>query len=75
MDELWREMEVSLGSSYLEDTEEASSSAAFAVAAEKSSELCQHDYRMDDEIGICCHICGFVSTEIKHILPPFVSQA
>ncbi|KAI4306501.1 hypothetical protein L6164_029773 [Bauhinia variegata] len=75
MDMLWREMEVSLASTYLEDTEEASNSGFFAEAAKEPSKLCRHDYRVDDEIGIHCRICGFVSTEIKYILPPLMQYS
>lgn len=45
-----------------------------AETLEKSSEGCQHKYRLDEELGICCIICGFVLTEIKYVAPPFVSQ-
>lgn len=37
-------------------------------------QVCRHDYWLDEEIGIFCRICGFVSTEIKDVTPPFVSQ-
>lgn len=34
---------------------------------------CEHDYRLDEEVGMVCQLCGDVDTEIKDILPPFVS--
>lgn len=34
---------------------------------------CEHDYRLDEEVGMVCRLCGSVETEIKDILPPFVS--
>lgn len=34
---------------------------------------CEHDYRLNEQIGMVCRLCGFVETDIKDILPPFVS--
>lgn len=34
---------------------------------------CEHDYRLNEQVGMVCRLCGFVETEIKDILPPFVS--
>ena len=39
-----------------------------------SSAGCQHQYKVDEEIGVLCHICGFVLTEIRDVSPPFVSH-
>lgn len=36
--------------------------------------VCQHDYRLNEEIGIICRLCGFVCTEIKDVSLPFVSR-
>lgn len=41
---------------------------------EKSSVVCPHNYRLNEEIGICCIICGDVKIEIKYVFPPFVSE-
>ena len=38
-----------------------------------SSEICQHEYKLDEEIGILCRRCGYVSTEIRDVAAPFVS--
>lgn len=44
---------------------------------QKSSKIgenqCEHDYRLNEQVGTVCQLCGFVETEIKDILPPFVS--
>jgi DNA repair and recombination RAD54-like protein len=37
------------------------------------STLCEHDTRLDDEIGVYCRWCGVVITEIKYISPLVVS--
>ncbi|KAJ7963916.1 SNF2 domain-containing protein CLASSY [Quillaja saponaria] len=72
---LWREMELSLASSYIMEDTEGSNDATFAETVQKSSGLCQHEYRMDEEIGIFCCKCGVVSTEIKDIAPPFMQHS
>ncbi|TKY47586.1 SNF2 domain-containing protein CLASSY 1 [Spatholobus suberectus] len=71
MDMLWREMEMALTSSYLEETK-GSNGANFAETTEESNHTCQHDYRLYEEIGIYCYKCGFVKTEIKYVMPPFM---
>ncbi|XP_028804695.1 SNF2 domain-containing protein CLASSY 2-like [Neltuma alba] len=75
LDMLWREMEVSLASSYVEEDTEGSSAAVFTETMEKPDSLCCHDYRMNEEVGIYCLLCGIVSTEIKDILPPFLERS
>ncbi|XP_061375050.1 SNF2 domain-containing protein CLASSY 1-like [Gastrolobium bilobum] len=73
MDMLWREMDMALASSYLEETE-GSNAANLAEKVEKPNETCQHDNRLDEQIGIYCLKCGYVTTEIRNISAPFVSQ-
>ncbi|KAK7300481.1 hypothetical protein RJT34_11325 [Clitoria ternatea] len=75
MDMLWRELEVSLASSYLtEDTVEPN--AAFSTETpEEPRQVCQHDFRLDEEIGLYCRKCGFVSIEIRDITPPFIQNS
>ncbi|KAK7276429.1 hypothetical protein RIF29_17568 [Crotalaria pallida] len=70
---LWREMEVSLASSYLEDAE-ASNADNNAESSEKPRQGCPHDERHDDQIGIYCRICGHVFVDIKDIFPPFFER-
>lgn len=41
---------------------------------QKASKWCRHEFKLNEEIGMLCHICGFVSTEIKDVSAPFVSQ-
>ncbi|KAK4267930.1 hypothetical protein QN277_024648 [Acacia crassicarpa] len=75
LDILWREMDVSLASSYVEEGTEGSGAPGFTEAWEKTDSLCRHDYRMNEEIGIYCVLCGTVSTEIKDVLPPFLERS
>ncbi|XP_028778820.1 SNF2 domain-containing protein CLASSY 1 [Neltuma alba] len=74
IDMLWKEMEVALASNYVFDNTEVSKSAIFSETEENSNEVCQHKFRLNEEIGIYCWDCGFVSTEIKDISPPFVQN-
>lgn len=53
---------------------QGSSARVSTEALQKSSEGCKHEYRLDEEIGILCPLCGFVSTEIKYVTPDFVSK-
>ncbi|QCE01379.1 SNF2 domain-containing protein CLASSY 2-like [Vigna unguiculata] len=72
MDMLWRELEVSLASSYLE---EDSNAAIINETEEKPNQGCPHEFRMNEQIGIYCYRCGFVKTEIKYITPPFIQHS
>ncbi|XP_057980606.1 SNF2 domain-containing protein CLASSY 1-like [Malania oleifera] len=73
---LWREMELSIASTYLFEDNEGSNVEVSAGIVQKSSkdrrQFCQHIYKLDEELGILCQVCGFVSAEIKEVLPPFV---
>ncbi|WJX38509.1 DNA repair and recombination protein RAD54-like protein [Trifolium repens] len=62
-DDLWAEMETALISSNLLDGTEGSNAEVLA----ESTEICEHDYITDEQIGIYCLRCGFVKTEIRHI--------
>ncbi|CAK7325930.1 unnamed protein product [Dovyalis caffra] len=68
---LWREMELCLASAYILEDNEARVSTQ---TTQNSSEYCQHEFKLDEEIGILCHICGFVKTEIKYVSAPFMGH-
>ncbi|KAM5556763.1 SNF2 domain-containing protein CLASSY 1-like [Rosa sericea] len=72
-DMLWKEFELVMASCYLLGDEE-SNGAASGKFAQKSGPGCQHDFILDEEIGLKCITCGFVKTEIKHVTPPFVQN-
>lgn len=44
------------------------------LSTQTTQKNCQHEFKLDEEIGILCQICGFVKTEIKYVSAPFVSQ-
>ncbi|KAM3697745.1 hypothetical protein ACB098_06G137200 [Castanea mollissima] len=69
---LWKEMELAMASSYLFEDNEGSEAAGSTGIMNNSSEICQHEYKLDEEIGILCRRCGFVSTEIRDISAPFM---
>ncbi|KFK33843.1 hypothetical protein AALP_AA5G067200 [Arabis alpina] len=70
---LWREMELCLASSYiLDDNEVRVDNEAFQKATGERD--CEHDYELNEEIGMCCRLCGHVGTEIKHVSAPFAKQ-
>ncbi|KAJ8761685.1 hypothetical protein K2173_004461 [Erythroxylum novogranatense] len=66
---LWREMEMSLASVYLSEENEARISTQ---AMQNWGRYCKHKFKVDEEIGILCRICGFVKSEIKYVSTPFV---
>ncbi|CAH2072283.1 unnamed protein product [Thlaspi arvense] len=68
---LWREMELCLASSYILDDNEA---RVDNEAFEKAKSGCEHDYMLNEEIGLCCMLCGHVGTEIRHVSAPFAEQ-
>ncbi|CAN1812140.1 SNF2 domain-containing protein CLASSY 1 [Linum perenne] len=57
---LWREMELCLASEYI---------------LEEGKSGCLHEFKLDEEIGILCTICGYVKLEIKYVTPPFAENA
>ncbi|KAK6122007.1 hypothetical protein DH2020_044252 [Rehmannia glutinosa] len=77
IDLLWKEMELALASWYLLDDDEdhVEPTADMQKSSKKSENVCKHDYILNEQVGTVCRLCGFVETEIKDILPPFVSSA
>uniref|UniRef100_A0A1J3DA00 SNF2 domain-containing protein CLASSY 2 n=1 Tax=Noccaea caerulescens TaxID=107243 RepID=A0A1J3DA00_NOCCA len=71
IDMLWRELVLCLSSSFiLGDNEVRVDNKAFV----KAKSVCQHEYKLNEEIGMCCRLCGDVGTEIKHYSAPFAKQ-
>ncbi|KAH7839896.1 hypothetical protein Vadar_010100 [Vaccinium darrowii] len=69
---LWKQMELCMASTYL--LEEVEGSSIVEVAQDTSiqgAHICRHEYKLDEEIGIVCQFCGYVSTEIKDVFPTF----
>ncbi|XP_061986540.1 SNF2 domain-containing protein CLASSY 2-like isoform X3 [Populus nigra] len=65
---LWREMELCLASAYILEDNEA------LLSTQTTQKNCQHEFKLDEEIGILCQICGFVKTEIKYVSAPFMEH-
>ncbi|KAK4786110.1 hypothetical protein SAY86_002799 [Trapa natans] len=72
LDMLWREMELCMTSSYLFEDNEGPKTDAINENCEKPMNICPHDFKLDEEIGIICKLCGIVSTEVKDIAPNFI---
>ncbi|XP_059457870.1 SNF2 domain-containing protein CLASSY 1-like [Corylus avellana] len=71
-DMLWKEMELAMASSYLFEDNEGSNAGMSIGIMKKLSESCQHEYKLDEEIGILCSRCGYVSSEIRDVSAPFM---
>ncbi|CAK8566439.1 unnamed protein product [Lathyrus sativus] len=73
---LWQEMDTALTSSYLLNGNEGSNAAEVSTDTEKESkETCEHDFRLDEEIGIYCIRCGFVKTAIRDVSEPIMESS
>ncbi|KAK7339252.1 hypothetical protein VNO77_19908 [Canavalia gladiata] len=74
LDRLWEEMEMLL------KLEEANSQVGNIGTNEsranegEPASLCKHDFYLDEQIGILCRFCLWVSTEIKFVMPPFAEK-
>lgn len=42
-------------------------------SVEDGEEKCQHDFKLDEEIGLTCRLCHVVCTERKYVSQSFVS--
>ncbi|KAI3778050.1 hypothetical protein L2E82_07029 [Cichorium intybus] len=66
---LWKEMELALATTYLmEETEGSHQVQKFNSQKPK----CLHDYRLNEQFGIICRLCGHVRSEIKDVSPSFL---
>ncbi|CAH9057903.1 unnamed protein product [Cuscuta epithymum] len=75
LDMLWKEMELALASCYLLDDNEGTNLKTATeqhMSTKNGSKVCHHDFRLNEQIGIICRLCGVVSTEIKDVPPPFM---
>ncbi|XP_057432003.1 SNF2 domain-containing protein CLASSY 2-like [Lotus japonicus] len=70
IDMLWREMDDAMIESFLQEQTEGSS----APTKEETTRSCEHDYRLDEQLGIYCHRCGIVKEEIRYIMPGFAER-
>lgn len=71
---LWKEMELAMASNYLFEDNEGSNAGMSIGIMKKLSESCQHEYKLDEEIGILCSRCGYVSSEIRDVSAPFMQH-
>ncbi|KAI7745777.1 hypothetical protein M8C21_010607 [Ambrosia artemisiifolia] len=70
---LWKEMELALATTYLMEETEACVGVDDEMAKPTSHEpKCLHDYRLNEQFGIICRLCGHVRSEIKDVSPSFL---
>ncbi|WCJ34712.1 SNF2 domain-containing protein CLASSY 1 [Euphorbia peplus] len=70
IDMLWREMDFALASAYLLENDVR----VPGETMEETVQNCRHVFKLDEEIGILCRLCGFVSTEMKYVTAPFMEN-
>ncbi|OVA02805.1 SNF2-related [Macleaya cordata] len=78
LDCLWKEMEISTNALQCLDESQSNIVEFSNEVVEKSSESdelpCQHEYQLDEEIGVICQLCRSVITEIRYVSPPFLQS-
>lgn len=70
LDMLWKEMEMALATTYL--MEESEGLHDEVPKSNSHEQKCQHDYRLNEQFGIICKLCGHVRSEIKDVSPSFL---
>ncbi|XP_074565015.1 SNF2 domain-containing protein CLASSY 1-like [Curcuma longa] len=75
-EDLWKEMEHCLTSIALTDQKQAMDMESPYEDAhdsvEDGEEKCQHDFKLDEEIGLTCRLCHVVCTERKYVFQSFL---
>ncbi|CAM8916809.1 hypothetical protein QQ045_033143 [Rhodiola kirilowii] len=74
---LWRELDVAIASGCFENYGSSVAGEPNESAKqcnEKNKRNCEHQFKLDEEIGLLCRLCGYVVDEIKDITPPFVQM-
>ncbi|XP_058760431.1 SNF2 domain-containing protein CLASSY 4-like [Vicia villosa] len=72
---LWDKMETSLRELEAESMMgNLGTNKAVKEKMESSSSECDHDIRLDEEIGVYCRRCGWVVTDIKDVSPQVVDK-
>ncbi|KAM0948099.1 putative DNA helicase chromatin remodeling SNF2 family [Dioscorea sansibarensis] len=71
-EELWREMDHALTTLALLEQKQ---DFGLDNSDKDEEQRCQHEYTLDEEVGLICHLCKYVCTEIRDVWPPFVQNA
>ncbi|XP_057483318.1 SNF2 domain-containing protein CLASSY 1-like [Actinidia eriantha] len=75
---LFKEMELCMASAYILEDSEGPDVEVPAEISQNPSKLweqfCRHEFKLNEEIGILCQLCGYVSTEIKDVSPTFLQS-
>ncbi|XP_058084564.1 SNF2 domain-containing protein CLASSY 2-like [Magnolia sinica] len=77
-EDLWEDMEnsmVAFNSLNAHQDSSIESSDVFRKSSCKGDrQPCQHEYKLDEEVGIVCLLCNVVKTEIRYVSPPFLQK-
>ncbi|KAG0498999.1 hypothetical protein HPP92_003690 [Vanilla planifolia] len=76
-EDLWKEMEHTLDKlAFLENQELEFETYGGSVlnSNEDGDQECNHDFKLDEQIGIICQLCNFVQTDIRDVMPQFVTS-
>ncbi|PKA67256.1 CHD3-type chromatin-remodeling factor PICKLE [Apostasia shenzhenica] len=75
-EDLWTEMEHTINAlSLLEQKQELDLDPSSDIDPNSSDDVkqqCNHEFKLDEQIGIICQLCDFVQTEIRDVLPQFM---
>ncbi|KAI0519832.1 hypothetical protein KFK09_007293 [Dendrobium nobile] len=76
-EDLWKEMEHLLTKLALleqkQDLDSESVGGIFLGSDKASDQVCKHDFKLDEQVGIICRFCNFVHTDIRNVMPPFMT--
>ncbi|KAG9439628.1 hypothetical protein H6P81_019793 [Aristolochia fimbriata] len=72
-EDLWKEMENALYELNLQE-DPLLSKPTSVTFCEGETQTCQHEYRLDERVGLVCQLCYTVVTDIKHIFPPYMES-
>ncbi|CAL0302843.1 unnamed protein product [Lupinus luteus] len=73
-DMLWEELEFVLRSEEIDSMIGNSETNEAEPSRGSPASLCKHDIILDDENGMICRICHWISVDIKNIFPPFADE-
>ncbi|OIW07626.1 hypothetical protein TanjilG_16607 [Lupinus angustifolius] len=74
LDMLWEELDFVLRSEEIDSKVGNSETDEAEPSRGSPASLCKHDIILDDENGMICRICHWISMDIKNIFPPFADE-
>ncbi|KAK9167271.1 hypothetical protein Scep_002462 [Stephania cephalantha] len=76
LETLWKEMETAMTEvQYIKQNQNNASENSDKVNGSNTvGRSCEHEFKLNEEIGLVCQLCGIVGSEIRHILPYFLQN-